>query len=97
MLRSLATIALYVPPAQREREEQDKKQEAERKKRKERRRSQRRRWVRAQRMRQRAGGTSADRVGCVQRIRYMLLRACKEGKDFGPYLPFACKSDMWGA
>jgi len=43
VLRSLATIALYVPPAQREREEADKRQEAERKERKEQRRSKRRR------------------------------------------------------
>ncbi|KAF5830549.1 hypothetical protein DUNSADRAFT_14356 [Dunaliella salina] len=42
VLRGLATIALYVPPAQREREEADKKQEAARRKRKEKRREQRR-------------------------------------------------------
>lgn len=45
MLRGLASIALYVPPAQREREEADKKQEQARRERKERRRSQRRRCV----------------------------------------------------
>mmetsp|Transcript_8166 Transcript_8166/g.20174 ORF Transcript_8166/g.20174 Transcript_8166/m.20174 type:complete len:1334 (+) Transcript_8166:44-4045(+) len=43
VLRGLATIALYVPPGQREREEADKKQEAARRKRKEQRREQRRR------------------------------------------------------